>query len=350
MCLSPLKGFQIGYHPSGKPEYKIVSYSVDHVELVNRTWIPALNPIVSRYAEKVVRDWIPVPCHRCEDCLLKHSREWANRCMMEYAFYEPSECWFLTLTYDDEHVHPKFWSHNSDDGANGVFLYTLEPSDLQKFWKRLRIHAERDEECFRKIKYFACGEYGSNTFRPHYHAIVFGIPWIDIQPWERSKSGHVLFRSPVLENIWKKGIVCVSPVTWNTCAYTARYTLKKAGGRDKQFYYDLGLEPEYVVMSRRPGLGRDYYDMHKNHIYEFDEIILEGDKVAMKAKPPKYFDSLYEAENPDAYANIKEVRKECAEQAQFWKMSQTDLSDLDYFRVESAKLHERLKGLYRSTI
>lgn len=342
MCTNPRKGFQIGYHPSGKPEYKIVSYSVDHVEYNGRSWIPAFNSFVSPYAEKVVKDWVPIPCHSCEDCLLKYSREWANRCMMEYSFYEPSECWFVTLTYDNEHLMTSI----NDDGLFGA---TLNKKDLQDFWKRLRRYMEYHDLPSR-IRYFACGEYGSNTFRPHYHAILYGCPCIDIVPWERSKSGNVLFRSPILEKIWGNGIVCVSPVTWNTCAYTARYTLKKHDGRNKEFYENIGLEPEYVVMSRRPGIARDYYDLYKDHIYEFDEIILAGGKDAIKAKPPKYFDSLYEADDPEAYANIKKERKECSETTRFFKLSRTDLSELDLLRVESEKIHRRLKGLYRDAI
>lgn len=343
MCKRPLKGFQIGYTESGKPDYKVVSYSVDHVEYNGKTWIPAFNSFVSPYAQKVVRNFVELPCGHCEDCLLKHSREWANRCMMELAFYEPSECWFVTLTYDNKHLKTEYFEDN-------MYIGNLSPKDLQDFWKRLRMYAIRNEKCYRSIRYFACGEYGENTVRPHYHAIVYGIPWIDIIPWEKSKSGHRLFRSPILESIWKNGIVCVSPVSWNTCAYTARYVLKKAGGKDRNYFIDIGLFPEYTVMSRRPGIGRDYYELHKKHIYEFDEIILDGDKEAIKAKPPKYFDSLYEAEDPEAYANIKEKRKEAAEVTRFWKLSHTDLDYLDLLRVEEIQLHQRLKGLYRNSI
>lgn len=344
MCKHPLKGFQIGYHPSGKPMYKITSYSVDHVELVGNTWIPCFkHDFMSQTCKDRKDDFIEIPCNRCIDCRLKRSREWANRCMMELAFYEPSECWFVTLTYDDAHI----MTYGNDID---VFDHTLMKKDLQDFWKRLRIHAVRNESCNRKIRYFACGEYGDKTFRPHYHAIIYGIPWIDINSWEMSKSGNKLFRSPILEKIWSNGIVCVSPVTWNTCAYTARYTMKKSNGRDNDFYLDIGLEPEFLTMSRRPGIARDYYELHKDHIYEFDEIILKGDKDALKIKPPHYFDSLYEADDPAAYANIKERRESCVANNNFWKMSQTDLEYLDQLQVEENELISRLKGLYRNKI
>lgn len=58
-------------------------------------------------------------------------------------------------------------------------------------------------------------------------------------------------------------------------------------------------------MSRRPGIGREYYDLNKDQIYKFDEIILSTDKGGKKVKPPKYFDDLYEHECPEAYEEIK---------------------------------------------
>lgn len=212
MCKSPLKGFPIGTTINGKPEYKVVSYNTDHVEKVNNVWIAGESDFVSRYAEKVVREFIEIPCGHCIECYLNYSMMWANRCMMELASFKPEECWFITLTYDNDNIP-----------ENG----SLNKEELQKFWKRLRQFKIRKLKDTSGLRYFACGEYGSTTFRPHHHAIVYGLPDIDLQSWGLSKSGHPLFRSYMLEKEWDKGIVQAAPVTWNTCAYTARYVLKK---------------------------------------------------------------------------------------------------------------------------
>ena len=326
MCKSPLKGFQIGTTINGKPEYKIVSYHAHHVEKVNNVWRAAYEPFVSAFAEKVVREFTEIPCGHCIECYLNYSQMWANRCMMELTNYQPCECWFLTLTYDNEHV-PYV---ESVPGIEG----TLYKEDLQRFWKRLRQYIVRELGETSRLRYFACGEYGSNTLRPHYHAIVYGLPHIDLQSWIPSKSGHPLFRSNILEKIWTNGIVTVSPVSWNTCAYTARYVLKKADKSfDQNLYRNANIIPEYIVMSRRPGIGREYYELNKEKIYKFDEIILKTDDGGKIVKPPKYFDDLFEAECPDAYKEIKERRQETAQAIRLSKLSRTDLEYLDYLKI-----------------
>lgn len=345
MCKNPLKGFTIGTTLSGKAELKITSYAVDHVERVNGAWIVADNPRVSAYADKVSRDWQEIPCGHCVDCRLQHSRTWANRCLMELAFYEPFECWFITLTYDDEHL--------LDVGSN-MFAGTLVKEDLQKFWKRLRFKANYDGDPAR-IRYYACGEYGhrpgpnGSGLRPHYHAILYGYPLVDIVPWCKSKTGHQLFRSEKLESIWKNGIVAISPVTWDTAAYTARYILKKNIINDK-VYHKENVIPEFTTMSRNPGIGRDYYEKYKGRIYDFDEIILKTEEGGIKVKPPRYFDNLYERIEPDNLKEIKEKRKEMRDASTILKMSRTDKDYLDQLRTEEEVLVGKIKALRRDKL
>lgn len=343
MCKHPLKGFTIGTTQNGKAELKICSYSTDHVEKVNNVWIAAENSFVSNYATDVSREWQEIPCGKCVDCRLQHSRMWANRCMMELAYYDPCECWFITLTYDNEHL---------PDVGSSVFAGTLVKEDLQKFWKRLRRNAEYHGDPAR-IRYFACGEYGTGTslFRPHYHAILYGFPLVDIVPWGKSKSGNMLFRSNKLEEIWNKGIVAISPVTWDTCAYTARYVMKKL---DKTYngklYEKENVIPEFITMSRNPGIGRQYYEDNKDKIYRFDEIILKTNDGGIKVKPPKYYDSLYECEAPEKLEIIKNKRKENTETNRLLKLSHTDLSYLDMLIAEERKMVSKIKSLRRDKV
>lgn len=343
MCKSPLKGFQIGLTENGKPNYKVVSYHVDHLEKHKGLWKKEYDEFISPFAEKVVREFTEIPCGHCIECYLNYSMTWANRCMMELTNYEPCECWFLTLTYDEEHI-PYV---DSVPGISG----TLYKEDLQRFWKRLRQYIVRDCGEVSRLRYFACGEYGSNTFRPHYHAIVYGLPHIDLQSWVPSKSGFPLFRSNILEDIWKNGIVTISPVSWNTCAYTARYVLKKADkSYDQKLYQEANIIPEYVVMSRRPGIGREYYDLNRDQIYRFDEIILKTDEGGKVVKPPKYFDDLYEAECPEAYEEIKKQRKDRSDSIRMLKLSRTDKEYLDMLQDEEKTLIGKLKALRRDKV
>ena len=115
--------------------------------------LPCLSPVDIKDPRYSYKKYMLVPCGKCVNCKLNYAKMWSIRIMHELKDWD-SAC-FLTLTYDEEHL-PK-------DGS-------LDKQDLQKFFKRLRFNLGG-----RKIKYFACGEYGEQYGRPHYHIIVFGL-------------------------------------------------------------------------------------------------------------------------------------------------------------------------------
>ena len=124
---------------------------------------------------------IRVPCGRCLGCRLDYSRQWADRMILELETNEKKGI-FLTLTYNDDHVPVVYDCDENgevvldDKGEASSMAYTLCKRDLQLAFKRLRDHLPSDK----KIRYYACGEYGNaprsgKYRRPHYHAIIFGI-------------------------------------------------------------------------------------------------------------------------------------------------------------------------------
>lgn len=333
MCISPLKGFIVGKTENGKNDLLVTSYKVDHIEKKNGSWQKCYDPFSSPYAKDIIREYTEIPCGHCVECYLKRSRVWANRCMLEMKYHDSNKCWFLTLTYDDNHL----------PCGEAPFAGSLRKSDLQNFWKRLRDHQERINPD-NKIKYFACGEYGPSTLRPHYHAIVFDLEINDLVFHSKSKTGFPLYNSEKLNKIWKNGYVVISQVTWETCAYVARYTLKKTF-YDKEDFYAYGLEPEFVVMSQ--GIAKEYFNDNKEKIYDTDEIIVKTSKGGQKMKPPRYFDYLLEKENPDQIADIKENRKEVSLAAKYLKMKQTDLDYIEVCHNNEIIIKNRMKGLKR---
>ena len=330
MCVSPLKGFRTGVNPSGKPSYKITSYSCDHVELHRHTLIDAYSSIVSRYAEAVYYDWIEIPCGKCIECRLAYSRQWAERMMLEAQQYVDN--YFVTLTYADQYLH---WS---SDG----FYNTLDKKDVQDFMKRLRRHFEPD-----KIRFYAAGEYGDRTKRPHYHLILFNLHLDDLEVIGYSGK-YPLYNSAVLSKIWPFGHVVISPISWDTCAYTARYVVKKQKGYNKYFYEELGIEPEFCLMSRRPGIARQYFDDNYQKIYETDEIIYGTQDGGHKIKPPRYFDKCLENIDETWYNIIKEQRLKVAEQAKNTLCSLSRLSYLDILANRGRATEQRIKALQRN--
>jgi len=200
---------------------------------------------------------------------------------------------FLTLTLDKDHVK------EGVSKTTGNIRLTLDPSDLTLFWKRLR-KAGHD------VRYFACGEYGDKLNRPHYHACVFGYTPQDKKLYT-IKNGHRLYRSDMLDAIWQLGDVRIGDVTFESASYVARYVMKKQTGKAKQYYEDEGIEPEFVRMSRRPGLGSKFYDEFKTDIFPSDSIVVRGKH---QTRPPRYYSTKLEKNDPVLYEHIKAKRTE----------------------------------------
>nr|QJB20984.1 MAG: replication initiator protein [Microvirus sp.] len=225
---------------------------------------------------------LQIPCGQCAECRLKRSREWAVRCMHEAQLHD-FNC-FLTLTYDSNiaPVSPSLnYKHFSD------------------FIKRLRYY--RTE----KFLYFACGEYGETNpvthivdgglYRPHFHAILFGINFPDAKPC-RLLGKSDLFVSDELDRIWGHGACKIGEVTFESCAYVARYAMKKVTGDLAKAHYTLVTpdgeiierEPEMLHMSKRPAIGRVWFEKFGKQVYAHDSVVARGKKM----QPPRYYDKL----------------------------------------------------------
>jgi len=242
---------------------------------------------------------VEVPCGQCIGCRLERSRQWAIRCMHEASLHEDN-C-FITLTYNNDHLP-------SD--------YSLHVEHFQKFMKRLRKKFSNTT-----IRFFHCGEYGEKTNRPHYHAVIFGFDFPD-KKYFTERQGYRLYTSEILHSatdncLWPFGHCLIGGLTFESAAYVARYCLKKVTGKGLHVLDGNGLKhyqhlaedtgeivdvkPEYVTMSRRSGIGKGWYDLYKTDIYPSDEIIVRGKKMRV----PKYYDNLFEIEDPEEMAKIK---------------------------------------------
>lgn len=225
---------------------------------------------------------VDVPCGQCIGCRLERSRQWAIRCVHEASLHD--ENCFLTLTYDDEHL--------PSDGSIDVVHY-------QKFMKRLR-----KKYPSRKIRFFHCGEYGEKGNRPHYHAILFNFDFPDKELFKMAGDNR-LYTSRILENLWGMGHCIIGDVTFQSAAYVARYITKKVTGSDAESHYQ-GRKPEYITMSRRPGIGSDWFKKYKSDVYPGDFVVINGKKV----HPPKFYDNLL---SDDENMRYKALRKANAE-------------------------------------
>lgn len=294
-----------------------------------------------------------IPCNKCIGCRLEYSKDWATKGIFEAEQWKDN--WFLTITYDDEHLPEAAPAINEKTGEEmppnpGG---TLKPADLTNFLKKLRTFYERKYN-HQGIRFMACGEYGSTSGRSHYHAICFNLPILPEKMKFHEYNGNyeALWRVPELEEIWGKGMIVAAEVNWNTCAYVARYITKKVGmPADKEHYKNLGIEPEFFRMSRKPGIGRQYYEDHKEELYNKDEILIKkyGGGI-LKVRPPKYYDRLYDIEYPEKMEEVKQKRKKDQERISKNKFQQTTLYKKQQLNAEEKTKESKAKELTRTKL
>lgn len=231
------------------------------------------------------------------------------RCVHEASLH--AEKCFITLTYRDEHLPARYL--HSFDARTGRPRYagTLVKKHFQDFAKRLRRRFGG-----RKISYFHCGEYGELARRPHYHSCLFGVDFPD-RRLHRERGNVKLYTSAVLSELWPFGFVTVGELTFESAAYTARYVMKKVTGDQAARHYvatDLEtgelitLQPEYVTMSLKPAVGKGWFERYHEETYRDDSVIMRGREL----KPPRYYDKLFDVENPEGMYGVRDARRAAA--------------------------------------
>lgn len=231
---------------------------------------------------------LQLPCGQCIGCRLERSRQWAMRCMHEKKLHADN-C-FVTLTYKDM----------PEDRS-------LSVRDLQLFMKRLRKAREPE-----RVRFYACGEYGPENGRPHYHAILFGVRFSDLRFYKRGVDGDLSI-SAELEALWGLGFCTVGEVTFKSCAYVARYICDKITGEAAEKHYgwidDNGecrsVVPEFTVMSRRPGIGSGYYERFGSEVRVHDTVVMNG----VEMSPPRFYDGRTDKVDPERLVVLKKRRR-----------------------------------------
>ena len=256
---------------------------------------------------------VTLPCGQCVGCRLERSRQWAIRCVHESQQHE--ENCFITLTFDKKHLN--------EAGS-------LVKSDFQKFMKRLR------KSAINKVRYFHCGEYGDKLGRPHHHACLFGHDFPDKELYS-VRNGINLYKSKQLEKIWGMGFCTIGEVNFETCAYVARYIMKKITGKQAETVYKDKIPP-YNTMSRRPGIGAEWFNSFAGDVYPDDFIVIRDN---IKCKPPNFYDDKYGLTDPADLIQIKKHRRKAAERRK-------NDNSLERLHIKEELKLQKLKLLERS--
>lgn len=189
---------------------------------------------------------LQVPCGKCIGCSADRAMMWSLRIYHEAQCHERNA--FVTLTYADPPPEK------------------ISKSDLQLFFKRARHVYD--------FRYFAVGEYGERTRRPHYHAVIFG------EDFRKAEEGvyeinEKLYTNTRLAKLWGHGLVSIGDVSIQSASYVAGYCNKKIGDPDT-----------FSLMSRRPGIGYDWFDKYSDDLARTGVVVVEGREFPI---PPRYF-------------------------------------------------------------
>lgn len=287
-----------------------------------------------------------VPCGSCIGCALEHSKQWSMRMQLEALTSINS--YFLTLTYDDEHL-PK--------------NYQLVKDDLQSFIKKLKRYF-LDNFDYKLIRYYACGEYGSNTGRPHYHLVVYNCP-ITVDDFklffnkkldnhehviQRSLDGTYLFHIDWLDKLWAKGFVSVGSATPQSMAYVARYVNKKKllTKVEKEALKAKKIQTEFNLMSLKPGIGAAYYLEHYDEILKNDcSIFLNGRSYSVD----RYFYKIVERTSSEDFkllSLIKDKKRDIFNKKLISRVSSFDNDYNKMYKKDFDDLNAKSKLLKRN--
>jgi len=260
----------------------------------------------------------PVPCGKCQPCKKRRARHWVFR--LEEEAKQSSSVSFLTLTYADEHL-PK--------SKNG--FATLVKKDFQGFMKRLRTTCPTN-----KLKYYACGEYGSeqHTTRPHYHAVLFNVPH------------SVINNTELVKSTWDKGRVELEIPENNgkTTNYVTGYITKSTFERRDHIDTNTGLITEddrlaeFSLMSKKMGLSYLTDKMIK-YFKQRKIFVIIGAAGELISMPRYYKQKIFTpSELSEMYKEYINLQDENIEQ---------EINDIgsEYFKRQ----HDQIKALLRKT-
>lgn len=228
---------------------------------------------------------VRVPCGQCIHCRKVNGLNWAVRIMAESSLHAENS--FMTLTYSKEYV---------PDG--------LVKAHASEWVKRFR--EALDRTIGRRIRHYTVGEYGSKNMRPHFHSCIFGwYPSVE----DTYEIGNRLYASHLVDKTWGMGRTSFDELNPATAAYVARYCLKKMTGSFSDEWYahpETGeiLPKECAVMSRRPGIGRAWFEKHSEEVFPHDKVWFSGGLVT----PPSYYFELMKKVNPSMAEEVSRAR------------------------------------------
>ena len=265
-----------------------------------------------------------VPCGKCLPCQKKRRSEWSLRLEHEYMFSDSA--FFITLTYNDESL-PR-----TKQGYP-----TLVKKDVQNYIKRLRnahvAYLKKEQEKVKNefkikskpIRYYAVGEYGSQTRRPHYHLLLFNYDIANLGPiteqWKNTKTNMSL------------GHVDIGNVTSASINYVTKYMFKKFNSKT-----DTRQSP-FSVMSKKPIIGHDYLVNYGTHHIQNETLEVRDQNGGLRRIPKAYLRRLFTNKE-----DRRELSKKSHDEFIKSKMKRYEENILKYYNGDSIQYERSLES------
>lgn len=200
--------------------------------------------------------FVEVPCGHCIVCQDRKRNAFGYRCEAETLMHDHRPM-FITLTYSPAY-RPKDCK--------------LDYRHVQNFLKRLRMRIQREYKIPDvHLRYTCCGEYTPTHRYPHYHLILWGLPYI------RQTENRSLYR--LIDKTWsvysqktksyqKIGRTQVKPVfnSKNLGLYVGKYVVKYVTGSDN-------VGDEFLhSSSRNGGIGSSWIQSIKHVLLDHPDV------------------------------------------------------------------------------
>jgi hypothetical protein len=220
---------------------------------------------------------LKLPCGKCHICISRRAIDWATRARHEMSLHDENS--FITLTYNNENLNSDF----------------IIKRDFQLFMKKLR------KKTNKKIRYMVSYEYGSQFFRPHMHAILFGHDPKDQSYLMNSPSGSQLYTSSEIDKLWTNkdgdsmGYHSVGEACEETAYYIASYALK---GKEREIFHpETGESVEIrdqMNVSVRPAIGLKFFEKNYEQMLDTESVL------------PRYYQKKLEEIDPIAFEHYQD--------------------------------------------
>lgn len=263
-----------------------------------------------------------LPCGKCLECRLEYGRQWAVRSVHEAEMYGDNNA-FITLTYSPENLKSSKLIYEDFQLfvkrlREEIYCSAVNADYGPKFWENLK---SKDRKAFRaenkyentRIGVFCAGEYGEETRRPHWHALLFNWRPSDGVYSYTNKNGDDCYESETLTRLWGKGHAEFGSVTFKSAGYVARYAAKKIvhSPNGKLREADTHEWQPISKKSSKHAIGKRWLEKNWPDVFNRGELVLKDGSLT---SIPRYYEKWLQKHNPERWIRyVTQVKaKKCA--------------------------------------